>query len=82
MLPVDFLEFDGHIWNLRQGVAAEEIRGGVVVAEEGFVLGRHNRGELLEVANHKQLHSAEWLGVAAVFAEGVVDGVEQVGTHH
>ena len=39
-------------------------------------------GELVYVANHQQLHSAERLVVVAHSSHHGINGVEQVGAHH
>ena len=82
LLPEHLFEPDCDIWNPRQGVAAEEIGGGVMAPQYLLVTWGDHWGELLQVADHQQLHAAEGARVAAVFPQGVVDGIEQVGPDH
>ena len=82
LLAEDAGELQGDVRDLRQGLATEEIGGVVVAAEHGLVAGSDHGCELLKVADHEELHSAEGEGRAAIFAQGIVDGVEEVGAHH
>ncbi len=81
-LAVDVFEFDGHRFGEGEGAAAEEV-GRFVVGAHHFPLVFFDDGrELVQVADHEQLHASE--GQAAVFvaAQYVVHGVQEVGAHH
>ena len=82
LLSEHLLQADCDIGNLAEGTAPEEIGGGIMVAQNLLVARCDHRGELLEVSDHQQLHTPEGPGVAAVFPQGVVDGVKQVGPDH
>ena len=82
LLPVHGLQLDGHIVHLRKGLGAEEVGSLIIGVEQSLLLGGHHRGELLQVANHEQLHTAEGHMVVAEPAQHGVDGVEQVAPHH
>ena len=82
LLAVDLLQLDSDVIRLRQGLRAEEVGCVVVGLQHLLVLGRHHGRQLLQVANHEQLHAAEGFIMVAVAAHHRVDGVEQVGAHH
>ena len=82
LLAVDFRERDGDVWDAGERLRAEKIVGVVVRAEQTFLGMCHHRRELQQVADHEQLHAPEGGRRASVFAQGVVDGIEQVGAHH
>ncbi len=83
LLSIHLLEFDGKIARLLQGVAGEEVRRVVILTQHLLLLSRHHRGELVQVANHEELHTAERQVVAlAKLSEHGIDGIEQVAAHH
>ena len=75
-------QFDGHIVDLRQCLRTEEERCGVIRSEHLLILGGHHGRQLLQVANHEQLHSAEGFAMVAETAQHRVHGIEQVAAHH
>ncbi len=82
LLTVDLCQLDGHIRNPRQRSAPEKIRGGIVPAQQCFVLRRDNRCELLQITDHQKLNPSERTGITPVFPQCVVDSVQKVGAHH
>ena len=82
LLTVDLCQLDGHIRNPRQRSTPEKIRGGIVPAQQCFVLRRDNRCELLQITNHQKLNPSERTGITPVFPQCVVDSVQKVGAHH
>ena len=82
LLPIDGFQFDGHIVNLLQGMASEEIGRVVVSAQDGFVFSRDYRGELLQIANHHQLNASERSAGFAIATQYGVDGIKQIAPHH
>ena len=82
LLAVHLVELDGDVFGLGEGFRPEEIGSVVVGVEQCLILGSHHRGELLQVANHEQLHAAEGQVSVAEPAQHGVDGVEQVAPHH
>ena len=82
LLAVDGGELDGDVVEALEGFAVEEIGRGVDALHKGaFALGNHRR-QLVYVADHQQLYTAERAAVATIAPEGGVDSVEQVGSHH
>ena len=82
LLAEHMRQLDSDVANLLQRLRAKEIRCVVVVVEKRLFLRFHHRGELLQVANHEQLHTAKGLRAVAVTAQHEIDGVEQVGANH
>ena len=82
LLAVDLRQLDGDIVYLPQRLAAEEVRRVVVLAQYALLLCRHHWRELLQVADHEQLHASEGLRGVAETAKHGVDGIEEVGAHH
>ena len=72
----------GHIVNLRQCLRTEEVGRVVIRAEHPFVFGRHHGRQLLQVADHQQLHATEGLVAVTETTQYTVDGIEEVATHH
>ena len=81
-MAIDLLQFDGHHLGLLQRQAAEEVRRLVVWAEESPVVLFHNRGELMQVADHEQLHAAKCACTVGITTQHVIDGVQQIGSNH
>ncbi len=81
-LPVNVFQFDRHRLGAAQGVAAEKIDRLVMFAQEVPLFVFHHGGQLVQVADHEQLHAAERFGAVAVSAQNVVDSVEHIGAHH
>jgi hypothetical protein len=81
-LAVNMLELDGNWVGLPQCLAPEKIGSIVVLPQHVPLLLLHHGGQLVEVANHQQLHPAEGLGMVPVAAQHLVHGVEEVGPHH
>ena len=81
-LSVCLFQFHGGIVRLAQCPAAEEERRVVVLREHVPLLGFHHRCQLLQVAYHQQLHSAErQMGLTETPQYGIY-GIQYVGTHH
>ncbi len=81
-LAVDSCQLDRDVVEFREGVRVEEIWRAVVLGHDLALRLDHHGGQLLEVADQQQLHAAERLVRTADAAQGVVDGVEQVGADH
>jgi hypothetical protein len=76
------LEFDRDQFGFAQGPAAEEIRRIVILPEElPFRILDHRR-QLVQVADHQQLHAAEGQRRSGGSAQDMIHPVEQVGPHH
>ena len=83
LLAVNLLELYGKIAHLLQRIAAEEERSIVMLFQKLLFLRRNHRSQLLQIAYHQELHTAERQIVAlAVLAKHRVDGVEQIAAHH
>jgi len=81
-LAVDGLQLDGHVGQLLQGTAVEEIRSGIDLFQEGpFLLRDHGR-QLAGVSDHQELDAAERLGRAPVAPERHIHRVQQICTDH
>src|SRR5207247_3480779 len=81
-LPEDMLQFDNHHIGSLEGETAEEIRRFVVRPQKFPVFRLDDRRQLVEVADHEQLHAAKDARVVAVAAKHVVYCIEQVCPHH
>ncbi len=75
-------ELYGGVEALVQGEAVEEVRAFIEARQYIAFVVLDYRRELLHVAYHEQLHPAERLGAAAVTAQYVAYGVEQVAAYH
>ena len=82
ILPVYGLKLDGAIFRLLQRAAGEEIGSVVVLAEHLPFLVFHYGSQLLQVANHQQLHTAKRFVGVAVAAEHFIYRIQQVGAYH
>ena len=82
ILPVYGLKLDGAIFRLLQRAAGEEIGSVVVLAEHLPFLVFHHGSQLLQVANHQQLHTAKRFVGVAVAAEHFIYRIQQVGAYH
>ena len=81
-LPVHLVQFHHRIFRTCQSVAAEEIRRGIILLQDGPLLVLHHGCKLPEVAYHQQLHTSEGTLVATAEAQHVVHGVEHIRPHH
>ena len=81
-LAVNLLEFNNHVIGLAQGVAAEEVHRRVSVAQQIPLIVLDHGRQLVQVANHQQLHAAKRLLVAPIAPQHVVNGIEQIGPDH
>ncbi len=81
-LPEDMLQFDSHHISCLEGETAEEVRRFVVRSQKFPVFRLDDRRQLVQVADHQQLHATESAGVVTVAAKHVVNGIEQVCPHH
>ena len=81
-LPEDMLQFDSHHIRSLEDETAEEVRRFVVRSKQFPVFRPDDGRQLVQVANHKHLNSAEGSRVLTVAAKHVVHGVEQVRPHH
>ena len=82
LLAVHLLQFDDDVRALPQGMARKEVWGGVMLAQQVPLFLYYYGGKLAQVADEQQLHAAEGERRAAQAAQGVVHGVEKVGSHH
>ena len=81
-LAVGLFQFHGGIVRLAQCPAAEEERRVVVLREHVPLLWLHHRCQLLQVANHEQLHSAEGQMRLTEAPQYGIHGIQYVGTYH
>ena len=81
-LTIDLFQLDGHIFYLLEGLRTKEIGGVVIGFQQRLVLRCHHRSQLLQVADHQQLHTSEGLVSVAEPPKHGVDGIEQVAAHH
>src|SRR5881628_3238701 len=81
-LPEDLLQFDTHDVGFLKGETAEEVRRFVVRSQKFPVFRLDDRRQLVQVADHEQLHTAKSVRIVTVAAKHVVYGIEQVGPHH
>ena len=82
LLTIDVTELNGDIVYLLQRFRPEEIGRVVVLLQQLLLIGSDDRRQLLQVAYHQQLHTAKRQRVVAEAAQHIVDGIEQVGSHH
>ncbi len=81
-LAVDVLQGHAHILGFLQGLAAEEKRGLVMILQQLPLFVLHHGGQLLQVADHEQLHASECPVAVFVPAQHFVNGIEHVGAYH
>ena len=81
-LPEDMLQFDNHHIGSLEGETAEEVRRFVVRSQKFPVFRLDDGRQLVQVADHEQLHAAESAGVVTIAAKHVVHGIEQICPHH
>ena len=81
-LTIHLIQLDGYIIYLRQSLRTEEIRGVVIRPEQHLVLRCHHWRQLLQIANHHQLHPTKGLVSVAITTQHRVDGIEQVTPDH
>ena len=81
-LPEDMLQFDSHHLGSLEGETAEEVRRFVVRSQKFPVFRLDDRRQLVQVADHEQLHAAKSARVVTIAAKHVVHGIEQVCPHH
>ena len=81
-LSVGLLQLDGGIKCLAQSPAAEEERSVVILGKHFPLLLFHHGSQLLQVANHQQLHTTKGQVRMAVSPQYGIHGIQQVGTHH
>ena len=82
LLAVDVAQFNGHIVGHGQRFGAKEVGSSVIIGQQTFVFGRHHGRQLLQVANHEQLHATKRPVMVAIAAQHRVDSVKQVATYH
>ena len=81
-LTIDLFEFHRDEMRFLQSFAAEEIGGVIVFVQQFPLLVLHHGSQLLEVADEQKLYTTKRATVAAMATQGIVDGVQHVGTHH
>ena len=81
-LPEDMLQFDSHHIGSLEGETAEEVRRFVVRSQKFPVFRLDHRRQLVQIADHEQLHATESVRVVTVAAKHVVNGIEQVCPDH
>src|SRR5215475_14462874 len=81
-LTEDMLQFDRHHLGSSEGETAEEVRRYIMRPQEFPVFRFDDRRQLVQVADHEQLHAAESARVVTVAAKHVVHGIEQVCPNH
>ena len=82
LLAIDMLQLNGHVVYLLQGLRTEEIGRVVVGFQHAFVLRRHHRRQLCQVANHQQLYTAKGLIMFTEATQHRINSIEQIGTYH
>ena len=82
ILPVYGLKLDSAIFRLLQSQAGEEIRSIVILLQHLPLLLLHYGSQLLQIADHQQLHATKRLLVIAVTAKHLIHRIQQVGTYH
>ena len=63
-------------------MTAKEIWSRVVLAEQIGLLVSHDRSELLQVADHQELHAAERSGSVAESSQHGIHCIQKVASHH
>src|SRR5262245_48992910 len=81
-LTEDMLQFDSHHIRLLKGETTEEVWRYVVRPQKFPVFRLDDRRQLVEVADHEQLHATESARVVTEAPKHVVNGIEQVCPHH
>ena len=61
---------------------AEKVWRLVVVSQQFPIFLLYHGRQLVQVANHQQLHSAEGLRVVTIAPQHIVDRIEQIRPHH
>ena len=81
-LTVDMFQLYRHIVQHLQGSAPKEERCFVIAVEQWSLLICDNRCQLLQVANHQQLHPAKRQTTVTETSQHMVYRIKQVATHH
>ena len=81
-LTVNMFQFDRNVVGLAERTAAEEIGCIVELGQHVPILLLYDRRQLVQVADHQQLHTAKRPAVVAEVAQHLVDGVEHIRADH
>ena len=73
---------DRHIFYLLERLRAKEIRRVIIGFQQRLILWGHHRRQLLQIANHQQLHAAEGLIMITIPSQYGVDGIKQITSYH
>ena len=82
LLAMDLLELDGDVVELLQSLRMEEIRRRIDLRNVlAFAVLDHRR-QLMDIPDHKELHSSERTVVPSISTQAHVDSIQQIRTHH
>ena len=73
---------DRHIFYLLEGLRTEEIRRVVIGFQQCLILWGNHWRQLLQIANHQQLHPAKRFVMITISSQHGVDGIEQIASYH